>query len=211
MNALLATSRLVRPDAASSATRSSVGVSSAGARRRPTRSSSARACSTHAGAPPPQAAAAGPRARLPPPGGRAEPLEDVERLAKRHGRRTASLGAPLQTAADEQRPREVERELRSSLGVDIVERGERGVRLPLGREHERTSSRERDLDPQAREGPPALLETLENAPCARDLAERDQRVDVERLASIWCEILRAHRVHALVHPRQRAVSRLVIA
>src|SRR5215218_10206598 len=115
---------------------------------------------------------------------RAEPLEDRECLAERVGGGAPLLDPAVQAALDEPIPRVVEREIRRLVDVELVERGERSHDVALRREDERAGARERDADPEPREAALALLEASERLAGARDLAKRDQRLDVERLAPV---------------------------
>ena len=67
------------------------------------------------------------------------------------------------------------------------------------------------VDPEARKRPAALLEALEHGACPLELAERDERLDVERLAAIGDHVPGPDRVEALAHPRQRLVDGAVVA
>ena len=68
-----------------------------------------------------------------------------------------------------------------------------------------------DADPEPGEAAPALLEACERLAGAVALAQRDQRLDVERLAPVGRELLHGDRLHPLPHPRQRGVDRAVVA
>ena len=142
MNACAATSRFVSPEAASSATRSSVlgQVSLAAAQ--------------------PDALELG--ACLLRPRRRAEPLEDLERPAA-----SASAAARRCLARRRSRPctSSVQPRSKGSFAacdrVELVERGERSLDVTFGGEYERARARERHVDPEAREVAPARLEALE--------------------------------------------------
>ena len=149
MNAAPATSRFVIPDAASSATRRSVAVSSSGARRKPTRSSSARVSSAHVGAP--------------------SLLEERESLGERVRGRAPLPDAAVQAALDEPRPARA----RTAASPPRRRRAPRVRRAPPGRRRQR---RARAPVPAAAstviqsrgKRPTALLQTCERRACALD-------------------------------------------
>ena len=186
MNACAATSRLVSPAAASSATRT------------------LRARQLLRGAAQPDALELG--TRLLGPVRRSEPLEDLERPLE-IVRRGAALPRPaVQAPPREQRQAEIEGELRCLRLVEFVERGQRARDVAVGSQHERTRARQRDVDPQARETAPALLQTLEHTPRAFEVAERDERLDAERLAPVREAFARADLGDDLVHADERILD-----
>ena len=157
-------------------------VSSSGARRRPTRPSSARACSAQVGAPSrskiasasPSASAA---ARL--------------CLTRRCRRPWTSRFQPRSNGSFAASSRSSSSNAASAAAT-----------VALRREDERAGARERDADPEPGEAAPALLEAFERLAGAVALAQRDQRLDVERLAPVGRELLHGDRLHPLAHPRQ---------
>ena len=144
--------------------------------------------------------------RLLGPGRRPEPLEDLERLLEVVGRGATLPRPAVQAPPREQRQAEIEGELRGLGLVELVERGQRARDVAVGGQHERTRARQRDVDPQAREAAPALLQTLEHAPRAVEVAERDERLDAERLAPVG-EALARRRSRQCARPCGRAHSR----
>src|SRR5215207_923441 len=148
---------------------------------------------------------------------RAEPLEDRGCLAERVGGGAPLLEPAVQAPLDEPIPREVEREPRRLVEVEVVERGERRRDVALSREDERARARERDADPEPGKDAPALLEAHErlagalahifDAVCARDclgtvwMARRD--VD-SNLAARFRNAIQAAAVWANQEDNERA-------
>ncbi len=166
-------------------------MSSDGDRRSPTRSSSARARVSQLR--------------------RTELREELESPTERLRRRAALPGPPVEPAADEVRQGEVERQARRSLEIELVERSERRPDVPLRPEHERPGTRQRCSDPEAGEDPAALLEPLEHLARPPRLVERDERLDMERLAAIREHLVLTVRSLTLAHAHQRPVDGRVVA
>ena len=145
------------------------------------------------------------------PGRRPELREQLERATEGVRCRATLPGPPVEPAADEVRQGEVERQARRSLEIELVEGLECPTDVPLRREHERPGTRQRCSDPQAGEDSAALLEPLELLARPLRLVERDERLDMERLAAVREHLALTGRLLTLPHARQRPVDGSVVA
>ena len=191
MNAACAISRFVSPVAASSATRSSVAVSSSGARRLGlTTSSSPRARSAQIGAP------------------SRSKISSASRNAAAAARRC--FGATIQTPLRQPGAAKLERKTRCRLEVKRVERHERAGQVAHPSGHDRPRAGQRRIDPDPRKRPSSLLEPSECFPRTVDFTKRHQQFDVERLGAIEEPVLDTDLIEQPAHLRQRPIGCLMI-